>query len=130
MQILVVDDDPAVLRGVVRQLRNIGHSVISAPTARTAIETARLDEPDLLISDVQMSPQDGFELVRQIRRSFSSIACILMTGNPQVSLPPDLCGVPLLSKPFDFEQLQHALDESIAQPASITTGTPPGRDLI
>ena len=65
--ILMVDDDPEILRSIGILLRGAGHrtdTCSSGPEALAKMETAR---PDLILLDISMPDMDGYEVCRQIR---------------------------------------------------------------
>ena len=66
-KILVVDDDPNLLRLVELILKRAQYSVITAATGEIGIEKAREDTPDLVLMDVMLPGIDGFQAVKQIR---------------------------------------------------------------
>lgn len=73
MRILVVDDDPGVLRAVARQLRLHGHTVMCAEgvqaARRTAGQMAALHERfDFVVTDIDMPDGSGFDLIDQLKR--------------------------------------------------------------
>ena len=65
--ILVVDDNPVNLQVLVRTLHGTGHRILAARDAASALEIVRRTAPDLVLLDVMMPGQDGFELCRTIR---------------------------------------------------------------
>jgi len=80
-KILVVDDDPAMLRLVSETLDGLGYILATASDGVEAIEKVRQDPPDLLILDVMMPKMNGLEVCR-IVKSFSDesfIPIILVT---------------------------------------------------
>jgi len=67
MRILIVDDDPdacAVLRRILEEQKA---DVETAPSAARALEKIRVRPPDLLISDIGMPGQDGYQLITAVR---------------------------------------------------------------
>jgi PAS domain S-box-containing protein len=67
VSVLVVDDDPDTLEVVKQLLEQAGASVQVAGSAAEALATLRRVRPDVLLSDIGMPGQDGYELIRQIR---------------------------------------------------------------
>ncbi|MBI5211648.1 MAG: response regulator transcription factor [Elusimicrobia bacterium] len=81
-KILVVDDD-ADFRNFLRLfLAEAGHSVFTAPSVREALLAAVDSAPDIVISDVQMPEDDGFELCRRLKADprTARIPIVLMSG--------------------------------------------------
>lgn len=62
--ILIVDDNPVNLQVLVRTLHGSGHRILAARDAVGALEIARRAKPDLILLDVMMPGQDGFDLCR------------------------------------------------------------------
>lgn len=79
-KILIVDDQPQLIRLVTEVLRAVGFDVISAMTGKAAIEMAAMEQPDLILLDV-MFPRgiDGYEVCRRIRQ-FSDLPVIMLTA--------------------------------------------------
>jgi CheY-like chemotaxis protein len=67
LRVLVVDDEADARRVLVMTLENVGAVVTEASSAETALELLRMGRPDVLISDLGMPEQDGFDLIRQVR---------------------------------------------------------------
>lgn len=67
-KILVVDDDPNLLRLIELILRRARYAVVTCATGETGIELARDEKPDLILMDVMLPGMDGFQAVKQIRR--------------------------------------------------------------
>ena len=68
VNILVVDDDPAVLAGHARLLEQAGYVVERAINGETALQAVRDRRPDLLLLDRNLPGIDGLEVCRQIKR--------------------------------------------------------------
>jgi CheY-like chemotaxis protein len=120
-RVLVVDDDPLVLAGVIAMLDDLGHDVIEANSAAAALERlARDSDFDLVITDHAMPTMSGMELLRQIRRTWPSLPIVLSSGFAEFSGSED-SGVPRLMKPFRQEELA-ALIVKLAPPEFRTPG--------
>ena len=68
LTVLVVDDDGDALSLAVRVLREYGAKVVTAGSPGEAIEQIRRCRPDVLLSDIAMSPTDGYQLIRRVRQ--------------------------------------------------------------
>jgi PAS domain S-box-containing protein len=68
LRILIVDDDVDTLEVVKQLLEQAGASVTVAATADEALAALRESPPDVLVSDIGMPGQDGYELIRRVRR--------------------------------------------------------------
>lgn len=67
MKILVTDDSQTTLAMLTHTLKEIGHEVITAMDAKTAIDLYKKEKPDLMILDVLMDKMNGFECAKKIR---------------------------------------------------------------
>jgi signal transduction histidine kinase len=65
--VLVVDDDPDAREVIARILRGGGASVLTASSVATAMELLRESTPGLLVSDIGMPGEDGYDLIRKVR---------------------------------------------------------------
>jgi sigma-B regulation protein RsbU (phosphoserine phosphatase) len=79
-RILVVDDDPGMLRSVERVLSQ-DHTVAGTRSPREALRIMREFKPDLAILDVRMPEMDGFELMQEFKNARPDMDIILMTGS-------------------------------------------------
>ena len=67
LRVLVVDDEADARRVLVMVLEQVGAIVTAAGSVREAIEALAEARPDVLVSDLGMPDQDGFDLIRQVR---------------------------------------------------------------
>ena len=81
-KILVVDDEPVVVKSCERILKPEGYAVDSAANGKEAIKKLGLDSYDLVISDIKMPDMDGIELLKWIRDSRIETEVVLITGYP------------------------------------------------
>src|SRR5262245_38229028 len=79
-RILIVDDEPAMLRSVARILEGT-YEIVGAASPREALEIAPAFEPDLAIVDIRMPEMDGFELMERLAGIAPGIDVIVMTGS-------------------------------------------------
>jgi len=83
-QILLVDDEPEVMRSFARVLGARGHQVVTASRAADAIEKLARGHFDVVVSDISMPDMDGIQLLREVRRRDLLIPVVLATGQPEV----------------------------------------------
>ena len=81
-KILVVDDEPRIVRLVRAYLERDGFEVIEAADGRRAVAAARRQSPDLIVLDVMLPELDGLEVCREIRR-FSDVPIIMLTARDE-----------------------------------------------
>jgi phosphoserine phosphatase RsbU/P len=79
-RILIVDDEPGMLRAVERVL-STDHHVVGTRSSRDALSIAAEFQPELAIVDIRMPDFDGFELMAQLKARFPDLSVILMTGS-------------------------------------------------
>ena len=114
--ILVVDDDPGILRLLTMRLSSWGCRVSTAATAEEALARIAIDPPQLLLSDVRLPGKDGAELFEEIRKTRPMLPVILMTAHGTI---PDAVeamsrGVfGYLTKPFDSQALHEKIEQAL-----------------
>jgi two-component system response regulator MprA len=107
--LLVVDDDPNLLRMLRRGLGVAGYTVRAAEDGQTALDLAAESEPDLVVLDVMLpEPIDGLEVARRLRAAGSEVPILMLTARDQ--LADKVAGFQsgaddYLPKPFAFEEL-------------------------
>jgi sigma-B regulation protein RsbU (phosphoserine phosphatase) len=79
-RILVVDDEPGMLRAVDRVLGG-AHHLVGCRSSTAALSVAAEFRPDLAIVDIRMPDLDGFELMARLKTRFPDLDVILMTGS-------------------------------------------------
>jgi two-component system alkaline phosphatase synthesis response regulator PhoP len=77
-KILVVDDEQVLLETIVYNLEQAGYQVCTATDGISALETARREQPDLVILDVMLPGIDGLEVCRQLRYRDETAALLIM----------------------------------------------------
>jgi len=107
-RVLVVDDDPNVLRVMKRGLVYAGYGVDEADSGETALAAARERAPDLVILDVMLPGLDGLEVCRRLRTASPQLPILLLTARDRV--PDRVAGLDAgaddyLVKPFAFDEL-------------------------
>ena len=108
VDILVVDDDPNLLRMLRRGLALAGYSVRAAEDGESALRLMLADEPDVVVLDVMLPELDGLEVARRVREAGSDVPIIMLTARDQVA--DKVAGFAsgaddYLPKPFAFEEL-------------------------
>jgi CheY-like chemotaxis protein len=116
--VLVVEDNAALRRVVVRQLEELGYRVLAAENAAAGLRLLDRQSVDLLLTDVVMPGGiNGRELARRARRRWPEIKIVFTSGFSEARLngatgPLAACS-PLLSKPYRKEDLASAAREAL-----------------
>src|ERR687895_152651 len=83
-RILIVDDDPPVLRMLVRTLAAEGYDTVAAPDGGAALAAVERSVPDLIVLDVAMPGLDGLPVCRRLRASGIGVPLLLLTARDAV----------------------------------------------
>src|SRR5436190_17638743 len=105
--IVAADDDPQLLRLMMRNLQFEGYEVIPASNGQQALEEIEEQVPDLVLLDVMMPKMDGFTVCQRVRE-FSTVPIIIVTarGQDQDKVRGlDLGADDYLTKPFSVDEL-------------------------
>ncbi len=115
--LLVVDDDPDMLRLLTIRLTAAGYRVTAVTSAEAAMTQLHIERPQLVLSDVQLPGRDGLALFDDIRARHPSLPVILLTAHGTI---PDAVeaterGVfTYLTKPFDGKGLLDKIAQALA----------------
>ena len=116
-RLLVVDDDPDMLRLLSMRLSSAGYQVTAVTSAETALTQLEIEHPQLVLSDVRLPGRDGLQLFDEIRKRHPSLPVILLTAHGTI---PDAVeaterGVfTYLTKPFDGKGLLDKIGQALA----------------
>jgi CheY-like chemotaxis protein len=123
-KVLVVDDEIHIVQVVAIKLRNNGFDVITAENGAIALEIAKQEKPDIVITDFQMPVMTGLELVENLRKDTETenIPVIMLTArgfaieeDKRNELKISSC----LSKPFSPREVLQTIEEVLEQTASV-----------
>lgn len=118
--ILVVDDDPGILKTITALLESIGFMVTTVVGANAALTIIDREVPDAILTDIHMAEGDGFELINAIRRRGLSVPIVAMSGGSEtfgtdhLGLASKLGAAAIVDKPFRASLLAEAIDRAIA----------------
>jgi two-component system alkaline phosphatase synthesis response regulator PhoP len=79
-QILTIEDDPAIRRGIVDALRFAGYGTLEAARGDTGLQMALARQFDLLLLDLVLPDKDGLEILREVRRLRPTLPVIILTA--------------------------------------------------
>ena len=122
-RILIVEDQKLLRRSLSKLLEDLGHSVVTAPTAEDGLQEALSGRFDLILTDVFTPGSiDGLKLLVRVHQEAPSTKFILMSGaavidKPDIREAAHRVGVEhILSKPFPPQELNEAVHEVLGLP--------------
>ncbi len=115
--ILVVDDDPDLLRLMQIRLTAAGYAVTTAESAEQALASLSIVRPGLVVTDLKMSGMDGMALFESIRSANPALPVIILTAHG--TIPEAVSAVKrgvfgYLTKPFDAKVLLAEIERALA----------------
>jgi DNA-binding response OmpR family regulator len=125
-QILIVEDDPVMLRGLCDNFRREGYGVSVATDGAAGLEAALETRPDLLVLDVMLPVLNGYEICRSLREEKIAVPTILLTAkNEEADL---LLGFGVgaddyVTKPFSIRELLARCEALLRRSGSAEPGT-------
>ena len=123
-RILIVDDEPKIVRLVRDYLEHAGFGVTVARDGREALMRARTDPPDLVVLDLGLPELDGLDVTRSLRRD-SSVPIIMLTARDDETdtvLGLELGADDYVTKPFSPRELVARVRAVLRRQASDSSG--------
>lgn len=120
--VLLVDDEPIILRGLARLLEGISYSVVPCQTPSQAIERVLCDDVVLVVTDMTMPEMSGLELLRILHELDAGLPVVLMSGHsdPDHILEALECGASeYLIKPLDIPRLGQVVERLSRPPSAV-----------
>ncbi|WP_457574721.1 response regulator [Desulfolithobacter sp.] len=117
MRILVIDDDEHMRELLSQVIEWAGYEVMLAENGRIAMEMQRENPADLVITDLIMPEQEGLETISSLKKEYSSVKIIAISGGgrigPEAYLPAasELGADRVFCKPFDVQEMVTAVRE-------------------
>ena len=108
IRILVVEDDPAILRGLADNLKFEGYEVLTATDGETGYRLCGSEHPNLIVLDLMLPRMSGLELCRKLRSEGVQIPVLMLTAKSEESdrvLGLDLGADDYVTKPFSLREL-------------------------
>jgi CheY-like chemotaxis protein len=115
--VLIVDDDPQILRLMGAMLGPQNVNVLAAPRPSDALRICEEETVDLLISDVSMPEMDGNKLAERVLKLYPRVSVLLISGEVNEAPPVRAGRVRFLKKPFFPAELIKLLREMLADKA-------------
>jgi CheY-like chemotaxis protein len=122
IQLLVVEDSEDILYIMKTELEWMDYAVDAAADGNQALELAKLQRPDVIISDIQMPGIDGFEFIRMVRslKELASVPAIALTGfgmEADVKRALERGFTAHMTKPVEPEKLSEMIQKLVARAA-------------
>lgn len=107
-KILVVDDEASILKSIQYALEKENYQVLTASDGHTAVEIAKRDKPNLVVLDLMLPGQDGYEACRQIRAELPVPIILLSAKTEEIDkvVGLEIGADEYVTKPFSLRELQ------------------------
>src|SRR5258706_8446147 len=128
-EILLVDDDPDLLKLISLRLASVGYRVRTADSGEAALGALAVERPGVVITDLRMPGIDGLQLFEAIHREHPALPVIILTAHGTI---PDAVAATqrgvfgYLTKPFDAKELLTQVEKAFALGGRAATETPGG----
>ncbi len=125
-RVLVVDDEPQIVRALRINLRARGYEVDAAPDGRTALDLAARRHPDVIVLDLGLPDMEGAEVIRGLR-GWTNVPIIVLTARHASEEKVDTLDVgadDYVTKPFGMDELLARLR------AAVRRAAPPEEDAV
>jgi CheY-like chemotaxis protein len=119
-RLLVVEDDAALSKVMKFILESHGYEVLPAKSGNEAVDILKIVPVHMIISDLLMSNGDGFFLSDYLKKNHPEIPILICSGylfesrEKLMTGPEDLLSKPLIDKPFNYEDLLKAVQDTLA----------------
>jgi len=124
-KILVVDDEPDILKVTSIRLKKLGYNVLTAVDGKQGLDTIRREKPDLVLLDLVMPVMNGAEVCEQIKNDkvLKHIPIILFTASGSAAMTDEKIkkfgADDYIIKPFEPEEFRGKVEKILAQGANL-----------
>jgi len=125
-QILVIDDEPALLRGLADNLKRELHDVLTATDGESGFRLIKEKKPDLVILDLMLPKLSGYEVCRQMRAEGMNTLVLMLTARGEETdrvVGLDMGADDYVTKPFSVREL-------LARVRALLRRTQPGKATV
>jgi len=115
-KILLVDDDPGLLRLLSIRLRAEGYDVEAVESAHLALATLNRFTPDLVITDLRMDKMDGIGLLKELQTRSPGLRVVIITAHgtiPDAVVATQSGAFGFLTKPIDKDELMITVEKAL-----------------
>ena len=114
-RILIVDDDPSLLRLLSLRLHYEGHTAIEANSGAAAMALLDRELPHLMITDLRMPGMDGLQLFNAVHRRFPLLPVLMLTANGTIpdavaAMQKGIFGY--ITKPFNLQKFSLIFEQA------------------
>lgn len=126
-RILIVDDDPALLKLLSMRLHYEGHTAIEAVGGVMALAALDLETPQLMITDLRMPGMDGLQLFEAVHRRLPLLPVLMLTANGTIAdavnaMQRGVFGY--VTKPFEGADLMREVDRALEVSSALGADMP------
>jgi two-component system response regulator GlrR len=132
-KILLVDDDPGLLRLLSIRLRAEGYEVEAVESAHKALACLNRFSPDLVITDLRMDKMDGIGLLKELQTRSPGLRVVIITAHgtiPDAVVATQSGAFGFLTKPIDKEELMSTVEKALRVSGSIDVEDGWASDII
>jgi DNA-binding response OmpR family regulator len=118
--VLLVDDEPAILKATSTGLTERGFTVKACEGAEAALKAIPKLKPSIVVSDLVMPGTNGFELFQEIKKvqEFETLPFVFLTGVDDYyakKFGRDIGGAAYITKPVDLDELEQIIKDKIGE---------------
>jgi DNA-binding NtrC family response regulator len=117
--LLIVDDEPVILKALRRVIRDDGYRVLTALEGEEALRLVSSELVDIVLSDIDMPGMNGLDLMVRLRRNYPRIVRLLLTGRATVAVAVGAINegevYRFMTKPWDIDELREVLRQAAAR---------------
>ncbi|MGA8181410.1 MAG: HD domain-containing phosphohydrolase [Desulfobacterales bacterium] len=117
--LLIVDDEPNVIRSLTRQLRQDGYTIYSANSGENGLRMLNGKDIGVVLSDLKMPEMDGITFLNSVKHQKPDAVCMLLTGNGSLHSAMDAVNrlqiFGYLTKPWSVQQLKTTIARAFKQ---------------
>jgi two-component system alkaline phosphatase synthesis response regulator PhoP len=118
-RILVIDDEPEIVRGIEDNLKFEGYSTLAATNGETGLALACQEAPDLILLDIMMPRLSGWDVCRELRRRGIDVPVIMLTARAEEAdrvQGLELGADDYITKPFSVRELMARVHAVLRRP--------------
>jgi len=127
LNLLVVDDEPAMRALLKQSLENAGHHVVEAADGHSALEVLEREDVDLVLTDLRMEGMTGIQVLKAIKQQHPKIGVILITGFATLESAMEamrLGAIDVVQKPVNMSELVQRITDYAARRQATRDATP------